>query len=136
MFTYNGLPSFDINTPLKPVEALDLLLNGQSEGSCVCTSKPIAVTRSATFVVARKSLGSTDDIKADDLGVWNHKGKPVRKYKVSRLVSGEVYGADLTSNDDDLAENIFQLTRIYYHHKYTPTFRHTIFFAKGKVNSM
>ena len=88
----------------------------------------IAVKRSATFIVARKSLGSTD-IKADDLGIWN-QGKSVCKYKVSRLVSGEVYGADLTSSDDDLAENVFQLTHIYYHHKYTPTFRHTTFICK------
>lgn len=130
------MPSYDFTTPLKPVEALDLLLNAQSEGSNVCSSKPIAVKRAATFIVAKKSLGSTDDIKADDLGVWNHKGKPVRKYKVSRLVTGEVYGADLTSSDDDLAENVFQLTRIYYHHKYTPTFRRTIFYAKSKVNSI
>ena len=86
----------------------------------------------AMFIVARKSLGSTDDIKADDLGVWIHKGKSVRKYQVSRLDSGELYAAELISSDD-LVENVFQLTHIYYHHKYSPTFRRTIFFAKGKV---
>ena len=132
MLTCNGLPSYDFVGPLKPVEALDLLLNASPESSNICRSKPIGVKRSATFIVARKSLGSTDDIKADDLGVWIHKGKPVRKYQVSRLDSGEVYGAELISSDD-LAENVFQLTRIYYHHKHSPTFRRTIFFAKGKV---
>ena len=54
--------------------------------------------------MVRKSLGSINDIKADDHGIWNRKGKPMHKYKVSCLVSGEVYGADFTSSDDDLVK--------------------------------
>lgn len=131
MAIYNGMPSYQFSSPLKPMEALDLLLNTSPEDSSVCLSKPIGVRRSATFVVARKCLGNIDDIKADDLGVWVHKGKPMRNYRVSRLPSGEVYGVELTSQSD--AADVFQLTRTYYHHKYCPTFRRTIFYAKGKV---
>ena len=131
MAIYNGMPSYQFSSPLKPVEALDLLLNTSPEDSSVCVSKPIGIRRSATFIVARKCLGNRDDIKVDDLGVWVHKGKLVRSYKVSCLPSGEVYGVELTSQGD--VADVFQLTRIYYHHKYSPTFRHTIFYAKGKI---
>ena len=49
-----------------------------------------------------------------------YKGKPVRSYEVSRLPSDEVYGVELTSQGD--VADVFQLTRIYYHHKCSPTF--------------
>ena len=114
MAIYNGMPSYQFSSALKSVEVLDLLSNTLPEDSSVCVSKPIGIRRSATFIVARKCLGNSDDIKADDLGVWVHKGKPVRSYKVSRLPSGEVYGVELTSQGD--VADVFQLTRIYYHH--------------------
>lgn len=128
---YNDhLPCYDFNSPLQPVEAVDLLLNTSPDDDSVCLSKPVGVQKALTFVVARRSLGSVDDIKADDLGAWIHKGKPVRKYRISRLDSGEVYGAELTNSDDDDA---YKLTRIYYHHKSTPTFRRTLFYATSKL---
>ena len=74
MAIYNGMPSYQFSSPLKPVETLDLLLNTLPEDSSACVSKPIGVRRSATFIVARKCLGNSDDIKTDDLGVWVHKG--------------------------------------------------------------
>ena len=46
-----------------------------------------------------------DDLKADDLGVWDHKGKPMRKYKVTRLPPGEVDGAELTKDSGDDISN-------------------------------
>ena len=44
---------------------------------------------SAVFVVGFRCH---DDLKADDMGSWVHKGKHVRYYEISRLTSGEVYG--------------------------------------------
>ena len=85
--------------------------------------------KAATFIIAKRSLGNVDDIKADDLGVWMHKGKPACKYRVSHLDSGEVFGAELTS---DVGENAYELTRVYYHHKHNTTFRRTFFYVKGK----
>ena len=66
------MPSYQFSSPLKPVEALDLLLNTSPEDSSVCVSKPIGIRRSATFIVARKCLGNSDDIKADNLSVCVH----------------------------------------------------------------
>ena len=122
-------PAFDFCRLLKPVEALDLMLNTSLDDPSVCLSRPISVQKAATFIIAKKSLGNVDDIKADDLGVWIHKGKPARNYRVSRLDSGKVFGVELTSN---VGENVYKLTRVYYHHKHTPTFCRTFFHAKSK----
>lgn len=122
------LPAFSYEVLLKPVEAFDLLLNLTSDDDKVCFSKPVGVMRAATFVVANGAVGKVDDFKADDLGVWDHKGKPIRKYKVARLPSGEVYGAELTKDSGD---DIYQLVRVYYHHKHTPSFRRTLFYVTG-----
>ena len=122
------LPSFSFETPLKPVEAFDLLLNLAPGDPNVCSSKPVGVAKPATFIVANEAVGKIDDLRADNLGVWEHKGKPIRQYKVSRLSSGEVYGAELSK---DSGNNIYQLVRVYYHHKHTPTFRRTLFYLAG-----
>ena len=74
------------------------MLNTLLTDESVCLSRPISVKKAATFIIAKRTSGNVDDIKADDLGVWMHKGKPARKYRVSRSDSGEVFGAELTSD--------------------------------------
>ena len=81
--------------------------------------KPVCVQKAATFIIDTSKLGSVEDIKADDRGAWNHKGKLVRRYKINRSLSGTVYAADKTMTQDN-DDNIFALTRVYYHHKNTP----------------
>jgi len=98
-------------------------------------SKPAGITKPATFVVANNAVGKVDDIRADDLGVWEYKGKPVRQYKISRLPSGEVYDAEICK-DQEPGDNIFELVRVYYHHKHTPTFCRTLFYLTGKQFSI
>lgn len=129
-FLYDDkIPAFELDCLIKLVEALDLMLNTSPDDVSVCLSKPISVHKAATFIIAKKSVGNLDDIKADDLSVWIHKGKPIRKYRVHRLDSGEVYAVEPTS---DVGENVYKLTRVYHHHKHTPTYRRTFFHAKGK----
>lgn len=113
---------------LNPSEALDLLLNLTPDSPDLCSSRPIKVMKPATFAVANKVFRKIADLKADDLGVWEHKKKPIQSYKVSRLPSGEVYGAELV---EETGEDVYQLVRIYYHHKHTPTFCQTLFYALG-----
>ena len=48
---------------------------------------------------------------------------------MSRLPSGEVYGAEVVKESGD---DVYDLVRVYYHHKHTPTFRRTLFYIKGK----
>lgn len=129
-FLYDDkIPAFELDRLLKPVEALDLILNTSPDDASVCLSKPISIQKAATFIIAKKSVGNVDDIKADDLGVWIHMGKPIRKYRICRLDSGEVYGVELTS---DVGESVYELTRVYYHQKHTPTYRPHFFHTKGK----
>lgn len=87
------LLSFSFTSLLKPAEAFDLLLNLKPSSCNVCSSKPVGITKPATFVVSNEAVGKISDIKADDLGIWEHKGKPIQQFKVSRL-SSEVYGAE------------------------------------------
>ena len=54
--------------------------------------------------------------------------KPACNYRVNHLDFGEVFGVELTS---DVGENVYELTRIYYHHKHTSTFCCTFFHAKS-----
>ena len=122
------MPSFSFQALLKPAEAFDLLLNLAPGDPNVCSSKLVGVMEPATFVVANDAVGKIGDLKADDVGVWEHKGKPIRQYRVSRLSSGEVYGAELSKDSGD---NVYQLVRVYYHHKHTPTFRRTLFYLAG-----
>ena len=127
MVMYGGkrLPSCNFEPVVQPSEALGLLLNLTPHSSKVCSSRPIGVTTGATFVVANRGFGRIDDLKA---GVRSHKGKPIRKYEVSRQSSREVYGAELV---DETGGDVYQLVRIYYHHKHTLTFRRTLFYAIG-----
>ena len=71
------LPCFNFEAVVQPSEALDLLLNLTPHSSEVCSSRPTGVTTASTFVVANRVLGKVNDLKADDLGVWSHKGKSV-----------------------------------------------------------
>ena len=104
------------------------MLNLTPDDDNVCSSRPVGIMQAATFVVSNDVVGKVDDLKADDLGVWDHKGKPIRRYKVSRLPSGEVYGAELTKDSGD---DVYHLVRVYYHHKHTPSFRRTLFYITG-----
>ena len=123
------LPCLFISGTLKPVDALDLLLNSLPTAENVCRKKPTFLKKEAVFLVDTSQVGSPNDLKADDLGAWNHKGKPVQKYKVVRSKSGTVYGADQTQES---GSDAYKLTRVYYHHTNIPEFQHTIFYAHGE----
>ena len=117
------------NDVMKPVDVFDAVLNIDCSSACVCTKKPVRVTDAAVFLVDSTRLRHQDDLKADDMGSWTHKGKPVCFYKVQRLSSGEVNDAEQCDSTDD--KRIYKLTRIYYHHKGTSEFRKTLFFVHG-----
>ncbi len=123
------LPCLRVEKPLTTVEALDQLITLKPGDKHVCSKKPVAVKNAATFVVDTSHLGNVKDLKADEMGAWCHKGKPTRKFKVTRSPSGVVYAAQKT---DEAGDDDFELTRVYYHHKSTPVFRHTLFYAHGR----
>lgn len=129
---YNGMfPIYDsFGDVMKPVDVFDAVLNTDLSSTSICTKKPVGVTDAAVFIVDTTKLRHQDDLKADDMGSWTHKGKPIHFYKVQCLSSGEVYDAQLCDSTDD--DRIYKLTRIYYHHKGTTEFRKTLFYIHGK----
>uniref|UniRef100_A0A1X7V615 Uncharacterized protein n=1 Tax=Amphimedon queenslandica TaxID=400682 RepID=A0A1X7V615_AMPQE len=84
----------------------------------------------ATFVVDPGKLGNVEDFKADEMGEWCHKGKPTRKFTTKSSLSRVVYGAEKTNEDDTYT---LELTRVYHHHKSTPAFRRTLFYAHVRL---
>lgn len=125
---YNGYSLYSSATDvMQPVDVFNAVLNTKHDAQVVCQQKPVGIKDTATFLIDTTKLRHFEDIKADDVGSWVHKGRPVRFYTIARLASGEVYGAQLCEG----AEATYKLTRIYYHHKGTPEFRKTIFYVHG-----
>ena len=114
------LPSFSFTSLLKPAEAFDLLLNLKPSSCNVCSSKPVGITKPATFVVSNEAVGKIGNIKADDLGVWEHKGKPIRQFKVS---TGSLRGKFMVQNYVKNLETMFISWCVYT----TITSRHLLF---------
>ena len=104
---------------VQPVEAFNAILNTSETSPVVCTQRPVGITEAAVFLVNTSKLRHQEHIRADDVGSWCHKGKPVRFYSIERMPFGEVYGAQCC---DKGSEGAFKLTRIYYHHKGTSKF--------------
>ncbi len=124
---YNGIfPVYDTPTDvMKPVEALGAMMNTSPTAECVCQEKPIGITKPAVFLI---NIALLSHLKADDLGSWIHKGKPVHYYEVERSPeSGEVMMVSHCNKQED--PGTFKFTRVYYHHKATPEFRKTLFFC-------
>jgi len=124
---YNGYPLYSSATDImQPVDVFNVVLNTKQDCRIVCKQKPVGIKDTATFLIDTTKLRHFEDIKADDMGSWVHKGRPVHFYTIDRLASGEVYGAQLSEDAE-----AYKLTRIYYHHKGTPEFRKTIFYVHG-----
>ena len=116
---------------VQPVDAFNAILNTSKTSQVVCGIRPVGITEAAVFLVNTSKLRHQEDIRADDVGSWCHKGKPMHFYTVERMPSGEVYRVQCC---DEGSEGAFKLIRIYYHHKGTPEFRKTIFYIHGMLN--
>ena len=119
---------------LKPTEVFDVILNTNIISEVVCNEKPVGVCDAAAFVVNITKLKHPNDLKADDMGSWVHKGKPVRYFNVDRSTDGKVLQATRCSKEES-SSTIYKLTRIYYHHKGTSQFQKTLFMYMVCCNS-
>lgn len=81
-----------------------------SEEDKVCTERPIACRRNASFVLDTSCLDNRDDYKADDNGSFHHHGK-----KVEHM--------ELDSKPDILQEGQCKLLRTYWVHNSHPQFK-------------
>ena len=69
---------------------LRILLDPKIPDCKVCKVKPGGVKSSATFVVDVGNLKCVDDIKKDDLGIWNYSGSHPQAYMVCHSRVGMV----------------------------------------------
>lgn len=116
---------------IQPTEVFDMILNTEISSEIVCKQKPVGISDAAVFLVDTTNFRRHDDLKADDMGSWIHKAKPIRYFDLSRCISGEVYGAKCC--EESSCDTVYRLTRVYYHHRGTPEFRKTIFYVHGKL---
>ncbi len=120
---------------IKPAEVLDVILNTDPTSELVCRRKPVGVCDAAVFLVDVTKLKHPNDLKADDVGSWVHKGKPVRFFDVDRSLDGHVIVAESCSKDE-ISSTVYKLTRVYYHRKGTSQFRKTLFYVHGMSYSL
>ena len=64
------------------MRAFNAILNTSETSQVVCGTRPVGITEAAVFLVNTSKLRHQEDIRADDVGSWCHKGKPVRFYTV------------------------------------------------------
>ena len=84
----------------------------------ICTKQPIGCRKSATFVVDVRSLGHCDDIRADDLGVWDNKGVRRNYFSISFGNSGNIRRLRNLGTKPPTVQRkaIYSLKRIYWRH--------------------
>ena len=111
---------------MKPVDVLNAILNTAVTSDIVCLQKPVGVKDAAVFLVKTTKLRHPDDLKADDMGSWVHKGIPSRYYNIECSPSGVVCGVKRCSKT---TTDAYKLTRIFYHHRGTSELRKTIFYV-------
>ena len=93
----------------------------------VCTVQPIAVYHNYSFLVNLKCVNDVSDLRADDCGVWKHKG--VRKTYVVVNDSKTVifHKREQCPNLDDLPQGyLYLLTRVYHDLQVSPDFKRMI----------
>ena len=129
---HNGdiqLPFYERGVKEYTVEELVSILFCDSDDPRVCTAQPTRVKQSCCFVVDVKCVSDINDLRADDCGVWTHKG--VRKsYTVVNDTSKEVvfYTREKAPPSEDLLDNhsLYLLTRVYHDLQASPHFKRMI----------
>ncbi|XP_028404026.1 probable myosin light chain kinase DDB_G0284661 [Dendronephthya gigantea] len=108
-------------------EIVSILL-GSYKQEQLCLSPPINVSHNVSFLMDMKSFPHADDIKCDDMGVWEHKGSPKDYFRVQNNSSGtrKIVPVDKKSVTQATPEGIYTFRRTYYKNASDDTIRKTI----------
>lgn len=82
-----------------------------------------------TLLVDLQALDDAMDVRADENGVWNHKGSPVAYYISVHKNRGST--ADYKYSHVGSHSHHYKITRAYYHHSSSPVFTKIITSVKG-----
>lgn len=72
------------------IDTARVLLSTKSSSGSVCQKRPIRVQQNCSFLVNCSLLKDRRDIRADDLGTWNHNGVITTYFKVKKDFQGKV----------------------------------------------
>lgn len=110
---------------------LKILLDPNINSSKICTTRPIIIKRSSTFVVDITKLAHPNDIKSDNFGVWTHSGSHPLVFKVRVMDDGyvQVDKAAVGASGND----IVYLRRLHSVHPSHKDFKRMIAFVSGKI---
>lgn len=71
------------------VETARTILTSSATAETVCQKQPIGVQRNVSFLLNSSIFKDRRDIRADDLGTWNHNGVITTYLEVKRNPVGE-----------------------------------------------
>ena len=111
-------------------ELVELIFNPLGER--VCTAQPTAVYHNYSFVVNLNCVGCVSDLRADDCGVWIHKGVHKTYIVVDDSKTIVFCKREQRPDDDDVQPNyLYLLTRVYHVLQASPDFKRMIATLKG-----
>ena len=56
----------------------------------ICSTRPMNITKSATYVVDISKLAHPGDVKNDNFGIWRHSGSHPQTFRVNIEESGYI----------------------------------------------
>ena len=120
-------PSFGID------DAVKLIFNADQD--VICSKQPVGCKKSATFIVNVSNFGHSDDVRADDLGVWSNKGVRTNYFRISFRNSGKVKQLENlgTRQPAEKSPSIYSLKRTYWRHSEVDKFCRCLLELKGRI---
>ena len=104
---------------LKPIEAR------------ICDTKPVAINKSATYVVDVRALKNAEDLKKDEFGIWKFSGSHPEGFKVYTDDGG--YKINEKCSVNSRAKDAIFLRRLHCTHPSNSDFKRLICFLSGKL---
>ena len=108
----------------------------QAREAEICSEQPIGCSSSMTFLVDVSKLQDRDDIRADDLGVWDNKG--VKSTFCSIVMQGDSVKnvAVLDYKPSMKSSNVYRLKRTYWVHSEDKRISRRLFELEGVYHNV
>ena len=108
---------------------LKILCDPSISSSKICTTMPVQVTTSGTYVVDVTKLSHPDDVKKDIFGVWYHSGSHPQACRV--YIEEDDYVTVEKCAPGAQGENVVYLRRLHSVHPSNNQFKRMIAFVSG-----
>ena len=115
-------------------EQLVRILLGEHEAERLCVSQPVNVSHNVAFLVNNAKIKDLNDLKCDDMGVWEHNGSPKRLFQARFDKRGEVKGIIFAENECEVVGSTYALKRVYYVNKSSSDVRKIMSTIEGKFD--